>query len=298
MSNSAAPLRIPVSLKVEQDDQDFKRFVEELRDSKRLSSFLMDLLSAYYYDASIKGAVDDYMTSNTPFAKVITRIQHIQQEHSRSIMDLEMTSQQVGIASRKAEQVGQALSESRSEVDPVLEGFKRGVDSRFELLEGNVTGLSQKLDQLLTLMTANPNPNAPVIRDGQVLIPIPTQEHTPAHREQALHTRPPQADIAPPPPPQVVVQASTQAPVSEPEQSAPQSAPAVVFEGESSSPSGGFPPFGVQPNPTEGGASTPSFLQFAEEPSQPELSETEQKAPSSLLKLRRSKVQVTIPASE
>lgn len=231
---SSEAIRIPVSLKVEQDDKEFSRFVEDLRDSKRLSPFLVDLLSAYFHDMSVKTHVERYIASNSPFAKVMARIEAIREEHARSVMTLEMASQQVGIAMRSAEQTTEKLQQL---TEPSFTEFKEGVDSRFKQLEGSVGSLSEKLDTLLTLLSAKGLTAGGISQPS--LQPEPHVVHTPAPAPQpapvpVVQTPVVQAPVEPQPASQPVVQP---APSSQP---APTLQPVPVSEEVSSFPQAPF----------------------------------------------------------
>lgn len=93
-------MRIPVSLKFDTDSDMFNDFIVELRDSRELSSFIVELLTLYYEDDEVRSLINYKRERNNPFSPLYQKLQEINLQHTKTIVATNMlVNQTQGIVS-------------------------------------------------------------------------------------------------------------------------------------------------------------------------------------------------------
>ena len=169
-------IRIPVSLKVE-DDGDFYDFVLSLRDSKELSTFIVDLLKAYFDNKEIKEKVDTLLKIYNPFTDLKERLLKIQLEHSKAVMATSLLDNKIKCVVSKIEDNGVIededvfgdikkvylmldgeVVEKPNEVNEVVGGAEMKlvshveVDANYQQLNQRVTKIEGMLEDILGVL--------------------------------------------------------------------------------------------------------------------------------------------------
>ena len=75
--------RIPISLKVDETEEFYSEFIERKKEDKELTTFILDILKAYYHDEKIKALVDNYIIEQNPFISIYEQLQKIKMQHKR-----------------------------------------------------------------------------------------------------------------------------------------------------------------------------------------------------------------------
>ncbi len=76
--------RIPLSLRIEDENSDFySSFIVAKRNNRELTDLILDLLRLYYDKDEIKLALEEYRSEKNPYAKVQADLQRIAQEHNK-----------------------------------------------------------------------------------------------------------------------------------------------------------------------------------------------------------------------
>lgn len=76
--------RLPISLKIDDEDGDFYYgFIEEKRKNRELTTLILNLLKLYHTDDVVRKAADDYMVSQSPYLKIHEELQRIALEHKK-----------------------------------------------------------------------------------------------------------------------------------------------------------------------------------------------------------------------
>lgn len=76
--------RLPISLKIDDEDGDFYYgLIEEKRKNRELTTLILNLLKLYHTDESVRKAADDYMISQSPYLKIHEELQRIAFEHKK-----------------------------------------------------------------------------------------------------------------------------------------------------------------------------------------------------------------------
>lgn len=132
-------IRIPVSLKVE-DNGDFYDFVLSLRDSKELSSFIIDLLKIYFDNKEVKDKVDAILNIYNPFTELKERLLKIQLEHSKAVMA-------TNLLDTKIKSVVEKIEDS-NEDDPSEDLFN-DIKNVYSLLDGESTNVINKDNSMI-----------------------------------------------------------------------------------------------------------------------------------------------------
>lgn len=77
--------RLPVSLRIDDEDSDFYYgFIEEKKNARELSALIMNLLHVYYENEIVRGIVEEYIVNQSPFLKINEQLQRIALEHSNT----------------------------------------------------------------------------------------------------------------------------------------------------------------------------------------------------------------------
>lgn len=77
-----ASTKIPVSLKFDDSSDFYNDFIKPLRETHGLSSFIVDILYAYYADANVHSMVDSYISSANGVNKMKQHMEAVAQELS------------------------------------------------------------------------------------------------------------------------------------------------------------------------------------------------------------------------
>lgn len=76
--------RLPISLKIDDDDGDFYYgLIEEKRKNRELTTLILNLLKLYHTDENVRKAADDFMVSQNPYLKIHEELQRIAFEHKK-----------------------------------------------------------------------------------------------------------------------------------------------------------------------------------------------------------------------
>lgn len=132
-------IRIPVSLKVE-DNGDFYDFVLSLRDSKELSSFIIDLLKIYFDNKEVKDKVDAILNIYNPFTELKERLLKIQLEHSKAVMA-------TNLLDNKIKSVVEKIEDNNGD-DPSEDLFN-DIKNVYSLLDGESINVINKDDSMI-----------------------------------------------------------------------------------------------------------------------------------------------------
>lgn len=161
-------IRIPVSLKIE-DEGDFYDFVLSLRDSKELSSFIIDLLKVYFDNKDIKDKIDSVLNIYNPFEELKERLLKIQLEHSKAVMATSLLDNKIkdvvtkiedGIVEEDTNDVFNDIKKVYSLLDGSEEIKKESVvessiaisQDKYSALETRVTKIEVTLNEILGIL--------------------------------------------------------------------------------------------------------------------------------------------------
>lgn len=89
---------IPVRVKVEVGDF-YYNLVEPLKESKELSTFIVNMLRAYYEDEDVANALNAYNERNNPLALMQAQLNNVMLNHQKSMAMLHNTKMTVDSAS-------------------------------------------------------------------------------------------------------------------------------------------------------------------------------------------------------
>lgn len=144
--------RIPVSLKLEIDQDYYTDFVVPKRDAKELSPFIVDLLKAYYYDESVRTVVDDYIYNNSVSSEALRQLDRIKAQHSRSVMTTSILEGQVNSARDHAEEgiPDYGMNSGSGSMDAALK-------ERLDTLEKAIPDLTDKMEKMMEIVQSNAN---------------------------------------------------------------------------------------------------------------------------------------------
>jgi hypothetical protein len=138
-------LRIPVSLKLDTETEFYNDFFLDMRENHTLSSFIVNILTAYYENDDIRIIVDKHLDLLSPFAPILQQLDRINNEHTKAMMVTSMASHSLkNVHSKLSEEVnseGLSLLE-KEELDPELSG-------RVEKIEKALPDIADKLNTLL-----------------------------------------------------------------------------------------------------------------------------------------------------
>lgn len=202
-------IRVPVSLKFDQDSDVFNDLVVELRDTRDLSPFLVELLDMYYADTEVRDLINLKREQNNPFSAVREHLTKINLQHSKTVMATSMLQNQTqgiidsvvqsGMASgMEFERVGTDESAytmdfgtTKSGGQPTQSQIGAGQNvqitpeiftsliNRMGTLEALVPEVLEKLNLLTTQqpVAAQPvNQQAPTIQQAPIIQQAPSQE--------------------------------------------------------------------------------------------------------------------------
>jgi len=164
--------RLPISLKIDDEDGDFYYgLIEEKRKNRELTTLILNLLKLYHTDENVRKAADDFMVSQNPYLKIHEELQRIAFEHrkqttstgmisdfARNEMKMSMEKEQgyeepeeqsdenkptmellmAQISKVVTESVSKALSESQGKETNIAEITNRAMQGVKDTIEGNV----------------------------------------------------------------------------------------------------------------------------------------------------------------
>lgn len=91
--------RIPVSLKFETEDELYYSLIEPMRANKKLSPFIVSLLSAYFKNEQIRELIDEFISTNDSVERIRSHIQRIAELQGKNVRLIEDYEQSVGAVS-------------------------------------------------------------------------------------------------------------------------------------------------------------------------------------------------------
>jgi hypothetical protein len=144
--------RIPISLKFELNEDFYENFISPLRQERRLSDMIINLLRAYYEDTEIRRLVDCRILGQEEIDALNREIERISLEHSKSIMKTSALKFETD-------------SYFDNEIDFAQEQAETPVATMESLLR-MVNGLSQEVKQVKSVLNMDTN-----IRDADFDVP-------------------------------------------------------------------------------------------------------------------------------
>lgn len=87
-------IRIPASLKFDEDSDFYLEFISDLRTDRKLTDLITDLLRLYYEDAQLRELINLKLESNSEFAEVYSQLDKIQMQHNQTMMATSMLANQ------------------------------------------------------------------------------------------------------------------------------------------------------------------------------------------------------------
>ena len=166
--------RLPISLKFEDTSEDFYTdFIEPKKNDKELTTFITDLLKAYYYNDDIRMRVDSYIIDQNPYIKIHEQLQKITMQHKRHANAISMLSDYTTKEVEKRSSVeeeeeekdkGKKDDDEKAELLRLLQ--KYGVNLQEEKVEKPVTEVeTRKVEEFATAPIIQQD-TAPIISIG------------------------------------------------------------------------------------------------------------------------------------
>lgn len=144
--------RLPISLKFEDTEEFYTDFIEPKKDDRELTSFIMDLLKAYYYNEDIRMMVDSYIIEQNPFIKIHEQLQKITMQHKRHTNAINMlkdynSTEMKKLNSQAAENQSKEQDEEAEKAELLRLLGKFGVNLKDEGVNSNNMVKEQPLTQ-------------------------------------------------------------------------------------------------------------------------------------------------------
>lgn len=168
--------RLPISLKFEDTEEFYSDFIEQKKDDKELTSFIMDLLKAYYYNEDIRMMIDSYIIEQNPYIKIHEQLQKITMQHKRHANAISMlsdyNSKEMERVNSKAEEKQYNKQDDEAEKAELLRLLgKYGVGLKEEIQKGN-NGVDEQ-------PSTKPDVVTPTVEKTETIAPIVQSETAP-----------------------------------------------------------------------------------------------------------------------
>lgn len=175
-------VRIPVSLRIERDDDEFFDFVMGLKNSKELSSLVINLLKGYQKDSRFQELLDEFLIeSDDYYRKVVEQFDKVQ-----------LANQRIGnTTSMLRDEIRTVQTKTSPQSEMGLE-----VSERLDMLERHLPEINEKLDMFLKQVEQKQYPGLLPVRASE---PVDTFEE-----EDIIEHVPVIEDVKPEPVPVVV----------------------------------------------------------------------------------------------
>lgn len=165
-------------LKVDINAEYVKNYLLDLKDSRQLSSTIIDMLKAYYEDEEVKRAYDNYVASNGPMAEIQKQLERIQLEHNKTVMTTSMLNNQVDQVKSQAETKHE---DSVAQEDNKPVSVDPEILQRLEAIEKalpNITQLSEQMGKILSVLQVGGHPQSGTASSTLEAVELPSNHST------------------------------------------------------------------------------------------------------------------------
>ena len=141
-----------MSLKFDEESEFYRNFIKEKQNNLELSSFIIEILEAYYYSEDAREHIDNYIKEQNPHYKIYEEISRIALEYNKHATSINMmgdfnTNAKEEYNKNKKQRKQQETSKEMSELEELQE-LER-LTKKFGLeVEGNKIKKNNKIENL------------------------------------------------------------------------------------------------------------------------------------------------------
>lgn len=188
--------RLPISLKIDDEDGDFYYgFIEEKRKNRELTTLILNLLKLYHSNEEVRKIADDFIMGQNPYLKIHEELQRIAFEHKKQTTSTGMISDFTRNEMNKVQQEEvyekPQEEESKPNMELLMEQMSKLVTesvskamSEYQGKESNIEEITNKAMQ--DVKESMGNNNAPILNKAPLQNSDVVQDTKPKEKQKAV----------------------------------------------------------------------------------------------------------------